>query len=304
MPMPSRFIVAAVLIAAPPMAVAQTRPSACPPDGYTRAALTDLKSREWAIADDAARNRFARNLTACLASPDPELRDGVAFEALQHLLRTRQLSEDTMLALQDDLEARLQAPEGPGFERPFAALALAEVARTDRIQAYLTTARRERLVTAATTFLRGVRDYRGFDDREGWRHGVAHGADLMLQLSLNQAIDKAQLDRIRDAIASQVAPVTHAYVFGESLRLAAPIAYIAQRNVFSEAEWAAWFARVASPAPLDSWEGTFSSEAKLRKRHNLIVFLTTVALEARASTTIADDVLIAPAEKALREVPQ
>ena len=35
-----------------------------------------------------------------------------------------------------------------------------------------------------------VRDYRGFDAKQGWRHGVAHGADLLLQLSRNRhAVD-------------------------------------------------------------------------------------------------------------------
>lgn len=84
-----------------------------------------------------------------------------------------------------------------------------------------------------------MRDYRGFDDRQGWRHGVAHGADLLMQLSLNPAFGKPELTRIRDAVAAQVMPAGHAYVFGEGERMAAPIVYIARRGVFTEAEWTA-----------------------------------------------------------------
>jgi hypothetical protein len=51
-----------------------------------------------------------------------------------------------------------------------------------------------------------VRDYRGFDTAEGWRHGVAHGADLALQLVLNPAVDKPQIERLLAAVGRQVAP--------------------------------------------------------------------------------------------------
>src|SRR5258705_220852 len=79
--------------------------------------------------------------------------------------------------------------------------------------------------------LLGVTDRRGFDATQGWRHGVAHGADLLLQLGLNPALSAAQLDAIVQAIASQVAPAgEHFYVYGEPERLARPIAYIAKRT--------------------------------------------------------------------------
>ncbi len=295
------FFAALLLLSA--CATARAEPSACPPAGYDRPRLEALKAAEWAIADAGERERFARALTVCLASPDPALRDGIAFEALQHMMRARQLSPATMMELQDDLEARLAAHEGAGFERPFAALVLAEVARADRVDAYLTPERRERLVAAATSFLRGVRDYRGFDQRDGWRHGVAHGADLMLQLSLNPALGRPELERIRDAIAAQIAPDSHAYVFGEGERLAAPILFMARRGVFSEAEWSAWLAQAAAPTPYPSWDGAFSSEALLRRRHNATAFLSALYLNARLSETTDDDVLLPGAEAALRSLP-
>jgi hypothetical protein len=49
-----------------------------------------------------------------------------------------------------------------------------------------------------------VSDYRGFDDKEGWRHGVAHGSDWLMQLALNPALDRGQLDQMLAAIATQV----------------------------------------------------------------------------------------------------
>jgi hypothetical protein len=292
---------AALLACAAAPAEAQT--SCLPVAGYARADLDALKAAEWAIADDAQRNAVARALTACLGDPDPSVRDGIAFEAESHWLRQRQLSIETMLWLNTDLQRRLQGPDGAGFERPFAALVLSEAARADRIEAYLTPAQRAQLLDASIDYFTGVRDYRGFDDQEGWRHGVAHGADLLLQLTLNPALGRTELTRIRDAVATQIAPSEHAYVFGESERMMAPILFMARRGVFSEAEWTAWLAHVAAPAPFDSWEGAFSSQAKLAKRHNATAFLMALYANARLSENAADDVLLPGVEAALRALP-
>ena len=291
-------LAAAFALAACATAPAQAQ-SQCPPAGFTRAELEALKAADWALPDDARRNDLARALAACVASPDPALRDGIAFEGLQHWLRARQLSDATMLALADDLQARLTAPEGAGFERPFAALVLSEVARADRVQAYLSAERRARLLDAAVAYAGDVRDYRGFDEGEGWRHGVAHGADLLLQLSLNPALGKPQLERIRDAIARQVAPDAHFYIYGESERLARPIIFMAQRGLISEEEWTRWFAQFPPP----QGENLFASQAGLARRHNVNAFLQSVWLNARVSQNTADDVLLPGAEAALRAMP-
>ena len=51
----------------------------------------------------------------------------------------------------------------------------------------------QQAVDAAARYLQSVRDYRGFDEREGWRHGVAHGSDLIWQLAVNPRTSKSQL---------------------------------------------------------------------------------------------------------------
>jgi hypothetical protein len=212
-------------------------------------------------------------------------------------MRAGQLTRPTLLTIGDDLQARLSAPEGPGFERPFAALVLAEFARTDRISPWLTPERRASLLDASIDYFANVRDYRGYDDTEGWRHGVAHGADLLLQLTLNPAFGKPELTRIRDAIATQIAPDGHFYIYGEGQRLATPILYMAQRNVFTEAEWAAWLAQVAH------WDGAYQHNTDLARAHDLNAFVQALYLNVRLDANTDDDVLLTGAEAALRALP-
>lgn len=293
-----KYCVFAAALVLSACATAEAQTSACPPAGYDRARLEAIKADGWRVSGDRERNRLARALTACLASSDPTMRDGIAFEAYAHWLRGRQLSVETMRALAADLDARLIANDPNGFERPFAALVLSEVVRADRIEAYLDPGARARLLDNALLYFTSVRDYRGFDAAEGWRHGVAHGADVLLQLSLNPAFDADELKRIADALATQVSPDGHFYVYGESERLARPILFMAQRGLISEADWTQYFAQFASAG-----ENPYGSQAGLARMHNVKAFLQVIFLNARLSESSADDALLPGVEAALRALP-
>ena len=165
----------------------------------------------------------------------------------------------------------LGAPDPQGFAPPFAALALAEVARADRLEAVWSARQRQAMVAAAARFLRDARDYRGFDESEGWRHAVVHGADLAMQLSLNPAVVRPQLEQLLDALAAQVLPPGHFYRYGEGERLARPLLFTARRRRHSAGEWSAWLARIvdralpAAQAP--SWQSSLADV------HNAKAFL-------------------------------
>ena len=247
---------------------------ACPPAGYSVDQLLDLKTHGFAMADTAARTSLALALPACLGDPRPELRDGVAFEAFSTWMRGNQLDHASLRTLRDGLQRNLAGPDPDGFRAPFSSLVLAEIARTDRIGPWLTQPERENLVDVAARYLSGITDYRAFTDREGWRHGVAHGADLILQLALNPALSQPQLERLLAALATQVAPAhTVGYQAGESDRLARPVLFIARRGLLSEADWSTWFTRLMRPDPLTSWAAAFQSEAGIVRRHNMRAFL-------------------------------
>lgn len=288
--------------ASPPASATQV--PACPPAGFDRASLEALRAAEFQIADDAARSAFARGLIPCLASPDPFLRDQIAYEGLTNLLRREQLSVSLRTDLTNQTLAMMRGPDPDGFARPFAALALSELVRADRINGYYDDMMYDEIVTRSVEYVRGIRDYRGFDEREGWRHGVAHGADLLMQIVLDPNFNgPTHMRAIRDAVASQAAPTTHFYTYGESERLMRPILFMARRGVFTEAEWTAWFEQLMQPAPLNAWSDAFGSQAGLAKRHNMTAFIQAVWINARLSEDTADDVLLPGAEAALRALP-
>lgn len=278
--------------------------AACPPAGASRAQLVELRAAKWEVADNAKRQALALGMLDCLADPDPFLRDDIAFESLESWMRTQKLDPATLRSVRTTQLAALKKPDAAGFAQPFAVLVLAEVARTDRIKPYLSEAERAELIQAGTAYLSAVRDYRGYDDKEGWRHGVAHAADLMLQLSLNPALGKKDQQLILSAVAAQLSAAgAHSpaqfFQYAEGERLMAPVFYLARRSELDAAEWDAWFSALAI-MPADR---TVTTQAVLARRHNLKSFLMPLYVSLSESKDAAQRERVLPyVTKALRQL--
>lgn len=245
----------------------------CPDAGALRVAV-EAAGQPDAARDD--RDELVMALVDCLGHPDPAVRDDLAYGTLTAWLRADAIAPPMRTELMADLLADLSPdfPDPRGFRPPFAALVLSEVARTDRVAAWMTDEERSELVIIAAEYLSNVRDYRGFVDGEGWRHGVAHGADLVMQLVLNPALDAPARRRLLDAVAAQVAPPgAPPYVHTEPERLARPVLLALGQESFDAAQWSAWVAALAAPAPMANWGEAWQSEAGLARRHNLRAFL-------------------------------
>jgi hypothetical protein len=275
--------------------------AACPPANVDSAQLNKLKQNDWKITDSPLRQKTALALLDCLADPDPVLRDEIAFEALSAWMRADQLDITTTQAIFKALLPELtEAPDANGFIQPFAALTLAEVARVDRIKPFLNSEDRLALVKAAATYLSQLRDYRGFDQTTGWRHGVAHSADLMLQLSLNPALTRAQHDQMLAAIATQAANPHHFFQYGEGKRLMAPVFYLARRGTLNASEWDGWFSALV--APLE--KSTATTQVHLAKVHNLQAFLFSLYFSLQESgDKVQKENMLPAVVKTLKKLP-
>ncbi|OHD08443.1 DUF2785 domain-containing protein [Sphingopyxis sp. RIFCSPHIGHO2_12_FULL_65_19] len=256
---------------------------AAPTCVVARPAASDLKAHAATFFAKASLADLDA-LATCLGDPDPAVRDDFAFTLWSEGLRGRHLTVAQMRHALARLTATTVGPDdGRGFRRPFAALALSEVARADRVEPFLSAVELHDLVATGATYLRGVTDYRGFIAGEGWRHGVAHGADLAMQLALNPRLARADADVLLGAIAAQVAPPgSHAYVHGEARRLARPLLFLAKRPDIDDAAWAAWF-QTLHPNDAPRWKAPYASAAGLAAVHNSSAFGDAVYVAASES---------------------
>ena len=268
----------------------------------TPAALQQWKATGFTTASTAARSQRALKLADCLGTPDPLLRDGIAFEALSTWMRGKHLDTETLRKLEQRLLTQLDGADTQGFRKPFASLVLSEVARTDRVQPWMTADERERMTAAAATYLRSVCDYRGYVDGEGWRHGVAHGADWAMQLLLNKALTPPQALSLLDAVGAQVMPADgHAYAFGEPGRLARPVAYAVARGDLEATAVETWLADLGAslgPRPEDDRQAAWWT-----RRSNLENFLHALAYLADGDQSPAVAALAASVRGTIRKLP-
>lgn len=226
-------------------------------------------------------------MIACLGDPDPAIRDDGAYRAFAAAMRGDRVKPEQRRLLMNLVSDAVGdavadgADGGAGYMAPFAVLVMAEIARTDRIDPWLSEDELYMLAEFAGLYMESVSDYRGFVPGEGWRHGVAHAADLMMQLSLNPRMERGTGKDMLGAILEQVAPASHAYRFGEPARLARPVIYLADSEVMLDEEWARWFEAVY-PAQEAARADRYTDAEALNRMHNARTFaLEIMAMSGR-----------------------
>lgn len=258
---------------------ANLKADTCAPLGMSQGELIEVSSQGFSAISLDQTPDFLLGIVSCLSSTDPFLRDAIAYEGTMTLLRREEaLNEATISALEQlkpKLISTLDDKDPYGVTRPFAIILLGEVARTDRIKPWMRSDEKLELVALATQYMKGLDDYRAFDDQVGFRHGVAHGADLILQLSLNQNIEANALLPLVAAIKSKIDPDGTVYTTGEPGRLVRALLYLAQRAGSSTAlqsDILALMESIKDPAPYENWSTVFKSEQGLAFRHNRRAF--------------------------------
>ncbi len=246
-------------------------------DAAERAAVRAQLAREAVAPPPAELPAWLDRITAMLASPDPEVRDDLAFALLTRwLYRDRIVPVELRRTLLRTFTARLAttaaAPADEVVARSFAALSLSLLAALDNQAPWLTDEEFAGLCEAAVAYLRRERDVRGFDERLGWIHSVAHTADLLKFLARSKRLAPAQQQALLAAIADKLAAVATPLVHGEDERLARVVLSLAARDDFAVDAFAAWArATFAAPPPAEA-----PTAAGLARAHNRRALLQSV----------------------------
>lgn len=190
-------------------------------------------------------------LNTMLGSPDPELRDDIAYSVLANwIYRQRIVPVEERLRLLETWERQLTSGIGERdtptvIRRSFSALSLGVLVILDNEAPYLDRAVFARVLESAITYLKAERDVRGFDARFGWLHSVAHTADLLKFLARNPHLQVAEQALILNAIAEKLSVVDTPLVHGEPERLARAVQSVVARPDFDEAGFVAWLKAMA-----------------------------------------------------------
>ena len=244
MPSPLVTVLVSFALAAHPMVHAQAAASALTP-AHNRQYFRDIAAHHFSVPAGASTFALAQELTPWLASPDPELRDTLAYTILDVWIRHAPLPDAQLLALLSPLQHNLTAAIGESgtdsvFKRSFSALTLASFAERDLQHPFLSPAQYRDLLASALAYLRDERDTRGFDPTKGWIHSTAHTADLLAALARNPHFTAPDQQALFTAVEQRLHSAGHVYTFGEQDRLAVALLCVITRDDFQLASFQKW----------------------------------------------------------------
>ena len=229
---------------------------------HDRAFWVSLHAAGFALPAGESALPLALEAAALLGSTDPELRDGIAYEALATWVYGEQRLDAAELnqlrtTLTSNARRGLGEAMGDGlFLRSFSVLALAVLAAEDLKSPFLDSQQFDGLVELAIDELGNERDLRGYVPGKGWGHATAHCADLVKFLARSHRLRPEQQSRMVNAIAERLRSARLVFVWGEDARLAAALTALAARSDADPAAFLAWFKRLgAEHAAL--WSGAF-----------------------------------------------
>lgn len=191
-------------------------------------------------------------MNALLGSPDPFLRDDVAYgAALTWIARKRLLSAEQQKALLALWSKNLDAGLGEDgtdsvLRRSFSALNLSILAAWDNEAPFLAAEEHDAFVARMLDYFARERDTRGYDATKGWMHTPAHTADALKFLARSGKLSRPRQAQLIDAVAAKCGAVGHAFAWGEDERIAQVVRSIVRRADFDRAPLTAWLTAAAA----------------------------------------------------------
>lgn len=222
------------------LASAQTR---------TRADWVALRASGFALPSGQSAATLLLEMNPLLASPDPVLRDDVAFSAAETwIVRDRVVAPDDLRRLIAQWSANLADGLGTSgderiFTRSFSALSLSLIAAREVATPFLSADEAQRLFDRLLDYFQRERDLRGFDAERGWMHSVAHTADALKFLARGPHWAPANLPRLLDAVRDKLASSPTVFAWGENDRLALALHAAVRRADADAGVSTAWLAR-------------------------------------------------------------
>jgi hypothetical protein len=187
-------------------------------------------------------------MNVLLASPDPVLRDEVAYSAAERwIVGDKVVAPDDLRRLLALWSANLDDGLGSAgddrvFKRSFSALCLSLIAARDVQAPFLSADEVGRFVDRMLDYVARERDLRGYDASRGWMHSVAHTGDALKFLARTRHFTPAHGTRLLAAVRAKIIATDTVFVWGENDRLAWALHAAVRRPDADSAAFAAWTA--------------------------------------------------------------
>lgn len=194
-----------------------------------------------------------------IGHPNPTIRDELVYASFCHIfldgLITRKQAQELLQGSQDTKSFSL---ESSTLKRSFSCLLYCLLLSVDNdsesiYHAFLNDEDRELLFQQALEYLTIENDWSGYDEKFGWIHTAAHGADFLLAASCHEQFSAENSKKVWQAIVTCLKKQKQVFSAGEEIRLAQIPVYLLLNEKVTSQELAEWMNELDLPnqEPLD-----------------------------------------------------
>lgn len=188
-----------------------------------------------------------------IGHPDPTIRDELVYASFCHIfldgLITREQAQSLLQFFQETNPLSL---ESSTLKRSFTCLLYCLLLSVDNdsesiYHAFLNKEDRELLFQQALDYLTIEDDWSGFDEKLGWIHTAAHGADFLLAASCHEQFSNEKSKEVWQAILTCLTKQSKVFSAGEEIRLAQIPVYLLLNEKVSSQELTEWISKLDFP---------------------------------------------------------
>jgi Protein of unknown function (DUF2785) len=221
-----------------------------------RARLEQVVARGLAPPDDAPS--LAREALEALASPDPVLRDELAYRVLGHWIHGGTLGPEDVRDLLRRAQSDAMLFAGIGeratdsvFRRTFSLLIVAVALTRDSADAFLTEAEWRETLERFLRYCGAERDVRARVGERGWAHAIAHAADVADSFAAGRYASGDDCRRLFEALQALVDRASDVFQGEEDERVAIALSTMLASGKVAPATLRAWVHAQAPREPAE-----------------------------------------------------
>ncbi|HFI0704497.1 TPA: DUF2785 domain-containing protein [Streptococcus suis] len=176
-----------------------------------------------------------------IGHPDPTIRDELVYASFCHIFLEGLITrEQAQSLLQFSQETKPFSLESSTLKQSFTCLLYCLLLSVDNesesiYHAFLSTNDRELLFQQALDYLTIENDWSGYDEKLGWIHTAAHGADFLLAASCHDQFPAENSKKVWQAIVTCLKKQKQVFSAGEEIRLAQiPVYLLLNEKVTSQ----------------------------------------------------------------------
>ena len=239
----------------------------------------DLRSKGFPLPQGADLESLTDELLAMLASPDGEVRDNIAYEALATWVSGGRYDAGALSDLGDRMVDNLRRGLGERtsdgvFLRAFSILILGEIIALDAKERLLAPGPIHAWTCEAIRYLRLERDERGYVPGHGWAHASAHTADCLGAIAAHPETGVEGLLEILSAVADRILrPGAEVFIHDEDERLAYACLAVLRRPEITFGDADTWLHRFTRAEDGNGSRAASDENSSARTRLNAKSFL-------------------------------